>query len=261
MKVIKNFHSHTKYCNHSDLSVYDNIFFHKVNGYKSVGISEHMYIPGYKCTRRLQEKTLDDYIFEVNLAKKEFGIEVLCGLEAEYLIGDREHLIYLKELREKVDYLILANHLIGDLKNNNYLNFVKNVPTPEDLKLNVKLIKEGWATGLFAFIAHPDAVLRNYHWDKHSEDMAHEIGRFAEDEGVILELNVNGFRYGNNRSEEEGKNAYSNLNFWKILSEYNIKTIISGDIHNKKDFSDGYLEECIKVAKNLKLNIIDDFRG
>ena len=49
--------------------------------------------------------------------------------------------------------------------------------------------------------------------------MAHTIGKFAQETGALLEMNANGIRSGNNRSIEEGTNAYTNLNFWRIVAE------------------------------------------
>ncbi len=257
----KNFHAHTYYCNHSELSIEDNIKLYKKNGYKTIGISEHIAIPGFEDRFRLQLEETDKYIKEVReAAKRESHIEVLCGLEAEYLLGDKEHLEYLKELRKKVDYLILANHIIGDLKKGDFIHFSRNDPTPKDLELNVKLLKEGWNTGLFAFIAHPDSILKRYSWDKYAEEMAHEIGRFAEKSGALLEINANGIRYGRNRNKEDGTHAYTNLNFWKIVAQYNVRVIISNDSHYRDDLKDEYLEECVKLAKDLKLEVVDDFR-
>jgi len=257
----KNFHSHTVYCNHSDLTVEESIRLHKKAGYQTLGISEHAPVPGYEDRFRLQLEEVDQYIEEVRKASAETdGIEVLCGMEAEYLIGDEKHLEYLKELREKVDYLILANHLVGDFRGGDYIHFSRHNPEPKHLDINVKLIKEGWETGLFAFIAHPDSVLKRYTWDKHAQKMAHEIGRWAQETGALLEINTNGIRYGSNRTTEEGTHAYTNLNFWKIIGEYKVDVIVSGDTHFKRDITDNFEDEARKLAQSLGLNVIEDFR-
>lgn len=258
----KNFHSHTIYCNHSNLTVEESIRLHRDAGYKTLGISEHAPVPGYKDNFRLQENQVDEYIKEVREgASKAEGIEVLCGIEAEYLIGDEQHLEYLKKLREKVDYLILANHIVGDFKGDDYVHFSRHNPEPKHLEMNVKLIKEGWETGLFAFIAHPDSILKRYNWDKAAEKMAHSIGKFAQESGAILEVNTNGIRYGSNRSVGDGTHAYTNLNFWKIVAEYDVNVIVSGDTHFVVDITDSYEDEARELAKSLGLNVIEDFRG
>jgi len=257
----KNFHSHTIYCNHSDLTVEESIRLHREAGYTVLGISEHAPIPGYPDRFRLQEDEVDEYIERVKKAALEAeGIEVLCGIEAEYIIGDKKHLEYLRELREKADYLILANHIVGDLKGEDYIHFSRHDPKPKHLDINVELIREGWKTGLFAFIAHPDSVLKRYTWDEHAEKMAHSIGKFAQESGAILEMNTNGIRYGRNRSKDEGTHAYTNLNFWKILGEYRVNVIISGDTHYEVDITDPFEDEARDLARSLNLNIIDDFR-
>ncbi len=257
----KNFHSHTLYCNHSDLSVEESIRLHKEAGYTVLGISEHAPIPGYTDSFRLQEEQVDEYIEEVReAAGRVEGIEVLCGVEAEYILGDREHLEYLRELRKKADYLVMANHIVGDLRRGEFVHFSRNDPKPEHLKMNTELIREGWSTGLFAFIAHPDSILKRYRWDEHAEEMAHEIGRFAQESGAILEINANGIRYGSNRSEDEGTHAYTNLNFWKIVGEYRVNVIVSGDTHFVRDIVDTCVEEATELAKAMGFNIVEDFR-
>lgn len=257
----KNFHSHTVYCNHSDLTVEESIRLHREAGYTVLGISEHAPIPGYTDSYRLQEDQVDEYINEVReAAKRAEGIEVLCGVEAEYIVGDREHLEYLRELRKKADYLVMANHIVGDLKGGDFVHFSRNNPEPKHLKMNAQLIREGWNTGLFAFIAHPDSILKRYRWDRYAHEMAHEIGRFAQESGAILEINANGIRYGGNRSEDEGTHAYTNLNFWRIVGEYRVNVIVSGDTHFARDITDTCLDEAVEVAKAMGLNIVEDFR-
>lgn len=257
----KNFHTHTKYCNHSDLTIEESIRLHKEAGYETLGISEHAPIPGYSDSFRLSEDQVDEYIEEVReVARREEKIEVLCGIEAEYILGDTEHLEHLRELRDRVDYLILANHIVGDLRRGEFVHFSRDDPKPEHLKMNAELIREGWNTGLFAFIAHPDSILKRYRWDKYAEEMAHEIGRFAQESGAILEINANGIRYGGNRTTDEGTHAYTNLNFWRVVGEYEVNVIVSGDTHYAKDIADSYEEEARELAKSLGLNIVDDFR-
>lgn len=257
----KNFHSHTVYCNHSDLTIEESIRLHREAGYEVLGISEHAPIPDYEDRFRLQTEEIDEYIAAVKrAATEEDEIEVLCGIEAEYLMGDREHLEYLKELKEKADYLILANHLVGDFRGGDYVHFSRNDPEPRHLEMNVELLKDGWETGLFAFIAHPDSILKRYRWDEHAERMAHEIGRYAQESGALLEMNANGVRYGRNRSQEDGTHAYTNLNFWKILGEYSIRVIVSGDTHYVTDITDGYVDECRRLAESLGFEIVEDFR-
>lgn len=257
----KNFHTHTNYCKHSNLTIEESIRLHREAGYTTLGISEHIPIPGMEDRFRLQKDQVDIYIEEVKkAAEKEEEMEVLCGLEAEYILGDREHLEYLKMLRKKVDYMILANHIVGDLKGEDYIHFARTDPEERHLHINAQLLKEGWETGLFAFIAHPDSILKRYRWDKEAERMAHTIGEFAQETGALLEMNANGIRSGNNRSVEEGTNAYTNLNFWRIVAQYNVNVIISGDTHHDFQVGDTMEEEARRLAESLGLNIVEDFR-
>jgi histidinol-phosphatase (PHP family) len=152
-----NYHTHTIYCHHAQNTIEENIKAAIKYGYKTLGFSEHAPLNIHRHFR-LNIDELSHYISEIKFYQKKYQgqIKILIGLEAEY---HQSQYKFYKKLRDKVDYLILGNHNIGnphrakDLKNIKFLN----------LDLYGEQLEDACKSGLFSAIAHPDYVYTFYH--------------------------------------------------------------------------------------------------
>ncbi|GHU47423.1 hypothetical protein FACS1894218_1770 [Bacilli bacterium] len=107
-----NYHTHTVYCHHAVNTVEEMIKAAIKNGFKTIGFSEHAPLLRHR-NFRMNLDDVDVYINEVNQMKKKYAekIKVLLGLETEY---HKSQYRYYKDLRDRVDYLILGNHNCGN---------------------------------------------------------------------------------------------------------------------------------------------------
>jgi len=71
-------------------------------GMEYIAFTDHAFNEDRFC---IDEDTIDDYIYEANLIKKESSLKILIGLEAEIPTIDR-----VVRYRDKLDLLLISNH-------------------------------------------------------------------------------------------------------------------------------------------------------
>ena len=252
-----NYHTHTYRCEHASGSDREYVLEAIKAGYKIVGFSDHApYTNGYVKGERMRREHLDEYYNDILKLKEEFKdqIEIYIGLEFEYY---HTHLEELKEYRSKFDYMILGQHDAELFTRDFYNNH-----SDEDVLVYANLIKEGCNSGLADIVAHPDLFMYGKtSWTKACEEAANIICKAAEENDVILELNLNGIRYGKKQLGEEYRYGYPYRKFWEVAAKYNIKVIYGLDAHLPNKFADQECYEIInKIVEGIDLNIIKDYR-
>jgi histidinol-phosphatase (PHP family) len=152
-----NYHTHTVYCHHAKNTVEENIKAAIKLGYKTLGFSEHAPLKVHR-NFRLNISEVDDYINEVKTLRKHYQnqINILVGFEAEYHHSQYK---FYKSLRDKVDYMILGNHNIG----NPHLSKDLKSLSAFDLEQYGEQLEDACKSGLFSAIAHPDYAYSFYH--------------------------------------------------------------------------------------------------
>ena len=149
-----NYNTHTKRCGHAGLFEVDEyVFASKEAGIKSLGFSDHCPLTTLEyqdINYRMHLSEIDNYINEINaLKEKHKDIEILSGFEAEY---DSLHNLFLSELRSKVDYMVLGEHFIPDVKREGNSDY----PT-----VYAHEVCAAMESGIFDIVAHPD-IFMNY---------------------------------------------------------------------------------------------------
>ncbi len=145
-------------------------------------------------------------------------IELRIGLEFEYYPDFEE---YLWDMKKCVDYFILGQHDRGLFA----LDFYKNYQD-EDTELYGKLVVEAIEKGLPDILAHPDLFMYGKEeWTATCEKVAHDICKAAQDHQVILEVNLNGLKYGKCKRGKETRYLYPYRRFWEIASQYDVRVI------------------------------------
>lgn len=93
-------------------------------GLIKLGFSEHGPLP-FETTFAVKAERMPDYVAEIAQLKEEYKhkIEILCGLEADYIPGVSEKFAVTKE-KYHLDYLIGGVHLVGNSANPAELWFI-----------------------------------------------------------------------------------------------------------------------------------------
>jgi len=247
-----NFHTHIYRCGHASGDVEDYVLEGIRKGYSSLGISDHGPLPDYLFDR-MPMTDLEAYIESINSAKKKYSnkINIFSALELEYF---EEFEAYYIDLKEKLDYLVLAIHYFT---RNEKLHSSWGVSSKEDLKAFVDLTIKAIKSKHFDFLAHPDLFSVSYtDWDEHAIEASYKICKTAKEFNLPIELNANGVRKGLRKTERGLRYPYPNEDFWKIAKEVGVKVLINSDCHMVEELDDEYMNHANKLAKKWGLNII-----
>ncbi len=256
-----NYHTHTYLCRHAVGNVEDYVKEAIKQGFEEIGMSDHvpfkmnmldvfddMRSRTEPYTFRMSFEEMDGYLEEIDICREKYGnvISILKGFEAEYFSHEDD---YYKFLLERVDYLVLGNHLVfKDENGKKSLASSFDVRTKNELELYRKQSIEALNTGYFKIFAHPDLYMNSYaEFDDLAKQTAIDIIETAIKNDVILEYNANGLR--------ESK-RYPNSDFWKIVSDYKeVKVMVNSDCHDPRFLNDIYVLKSEEQLGKLAIKI------
>ena len=250
-KLLANYHTHTTRCGHAkgeDREYIENAI---KGGLKILGFSDHTPMPfpsGHHSGHRVPLDKADDYFTSLTELKNEYknDIEIHIGVETEYYLATFD--LYLEYMSQfPCEYMILGQHFINN-EENGPLSFAKTDDENILIQFYDSLI-DAVNTDKFLYVAHPDVI--NYTGP--SEIFEREARRFLsviKDKNIPLEINRLGL--------EEGRH-YPRDNFFKLVAEYDIPTIIGIDAHNPEALSDIAMhKKCYDFAEKTGVKVIPD---
>lgn len=243
-----NFHTHTKLCGHAGTYELEEYIIHaRNNGITRIGFSDHAPFPKLLFSdenQRMFYDEIDYYIDRVNTIKKDNSdMEVLTSFEAEYDPLLESH---LRDLRSKVDYMVLGQH------------FVLNKPIDGDYPIcYADMVCKGIESGIFDFIAHPEIFLlerkkiNSEEVDKFNSNIykAYQMICFkAKEYNIPVELNL---KYVSLIGSET-------VLFWELVSSLNLKVVVGLDAHDPSKFVAMYKqkEEVLSLLNGINLNFV-----
>lgn len=227
------FHVHSLRCKHaSDEKDIEYVRKAVKLGAKRIVFTDHAPFPGNPFINRMDIEQLPEYIETIQTLKQEFAdtIEIICGLEIEWLPSFKE---YYQELREKkgIELLILGQHFY-EYSTGGYSVF--NQDKSMEFWGQSIAIKDGIKTGLFNVVAHPDRPFRRCtEFGDTERQLAKEIIDAAYENGIW-----NGTYFEWNYSSSLNHN-YLRPEFWKMIP--NRAHILYGlDAHSTDEMMDGW---------------------
>lgn len=253
-KIKHNYHTHTARCGHAIGSDEEYIISAIKAGYQTLGFSDHILIPDVKRN--------EEYFDSISLLKEKYKqqIDIKIALEVEYYPYYLP--LYKKYLEEgKVDYLIFGNHgLIGENEKDrkNQIVFIEPFDDDSYLDLYYDCLKKAIDTNMFKYIAHPDCFLKGYgKWDEKAIALTHKIAQLLEGKDLYAELSGSGYR-SRKKVLYNGEiyPAYPFKEFYKILSQYDIKFVMGCDAHSPEQLDDEAVNYLQDLAKELNLNVV-----
>lgn len=253
-----NYHTHHELCGHAVGKCEEYVQEAIKQEFEVLGFSDHT--PNKRVNDfgvRMKTRELEGYLQEIEAVQKKYKnqITIKKGLEVEYFDDHEDFYLFLKD---KTDYLILGQHYISmtDEMDNLVSGFA--LKTDEHILQYAKYACLGMEKGHFAILAHPDLYMCGYNdWNKTAISVAHQICKTAEATNTILEFNGNGFRRGLRNTPQGKTQPYPRLEFWNIVKQYDIKTILSSDCHTPEFLYDTTMKEVEVVYQNLGLNTIE----
>lgn len=188
------YHVHTWRCKHAG-EVQDFEYIEKAIelGAPRIIFTDHCPFPGDPFEWRMDMAQLPDYVESIKNLRRQYAdqIEVLCGLEIEYLPSFKD---YYKELRTSNDFdlLMIAAHFFE--YSVGHYDFQDADRTNSYIGLCDATV-EGINTGFFDVVAHPDRVFRaKKSFDELALEGAQKIIDAATNKGLYLEKNYTSMR-------------------------------------------------------------------
>lgn len=183
------FHVHTRRCRHAG-EEFDREYIEKAieMGARRIVFTDHAPFEGDYFDKRMRYEELPEYVATIRQLGQEYKdrIQVLLGLEIEYLPSYREYYEKLKK-SGTYDVLVLGQHFYEHERGD--YSFDDEDPSMEYVGLCDAMV-QGIETGFFDVVAHPDrAFKRRTEWDDDMERASLELIEAAYRCGVYLEMN------------------------------------------------------------------------
>ena len=114
------------------------------------------------------------------------------------------------------------------------------------------------ATGLFAFIAHPDLFGNAYLvWDAEAEACSRAILAAAAELEVPLEINGYGMRKPEIETPAGVRLKYPWQRFWELAGSYEVRVVVTSDAHRPVDVG-ANLAEGMTLAADCGLEAVGE---
>lgn len=243
-----NYHTHTYRCGHADMDYTDEDYIKDYikTGLKKVAFTDHAPQKNEIDKRpnvRMKYADRLEYLESINKLKQKYKdkIEIQSGYEVEYLPGEEENLL---ELKNETDILILGQHYIYDDEYNlKIIRFrEKELFTEKEFLRYANYIEKAMEYKIVDIIAHPDLfILSSDGFREIQEKISNMICESAQKYNIPLEINLNRIFYEmffrDNPTNNLDEVLYPCKEFWEIASQYDIKVLYGLDVHHKNQIS------------------------
>ena len=245
-----NFHTHTPRCNHACGLDREYVESAIRAGFKVLGFADHTPMPftgEYYSYFRMKMHETEEYINSINKLKEEYknDIKIYTGFETEYYPAYFENLLnFLSNF--DYDYMILGQHFADNEVESPYVAHANS--DSELLSRYYNQILEGYATGKFTYIAHPD--LYNFVGDPEIyEKVIYDFCSKAKKLGAVLEINQLGYT---------SKRNYPNAAFWDIAAKVGNTAILGCDAHSPTELENKAAQDDIRqIAISRGITLLD----
>lgn len=246
----ENYHTHTFRCQHASGDVEDYCKAALEQGLTLLGMSDHTPLPDDRWPLvRMSLAQLPDYCAAIDAAREKFPqLRILKGMECEY---DAAYVnFYRDELcgRLGFEYLIGAVHYLP--WQGGWEGMYKGTWNAAQLHAYADYMIDTLRSGLFAFIAHPDAFGVAYlSWDNEAEACSRAILQVAQELNIPLEINAYGLRKPSIETPQGERKKYPLLPFWVLAAEYELEVVVNADAHRPQDVT-VKMDEAATIAES-----------
>lgn len=247
-----NYHTHTFRCRHAKGSMEEYVLRAIEGGIKYMGFSDHMpfrYPTGQEAFFRVPIAEAGDYIAEAIRLREKYqdDIDIKVGFEMEYYAPHFEQML-CEAVEYGAEYLILGQHhpSVKNAYPTERSSFRPDI-TDEELISYVESVTAAINTGVFTYIAHPDAIRYGGSLGLYEEQMS-KICEASVKTGVPLEINFLGIR---------SKRAYPREDFWRLAGGFGCPVTFGFDAHDVQSAYDGEsFNKAMELVEKYKLNYI-----
>jgi len=255
-----NYHTHTERCKHATGTVLQFAEAAQQRHMSVLGMTDHTPLPkGTFAHVRMRMEELDPYLADIDRARETIkDLTILKGLECDW--HEDFKAFYEDELigKRHIDYLIGAVHWApfrGEWMD------MDQVDSPLRLMAYVNHFIQGMASGLFAFMAHPDIFgLTARLSEADMQSAARDIADAATTLSMPLEINGLGLRKRRVKTPHGLRSPYPLPAFWEQAARHPITVVCNSDAHQPDDV-DASIDETRAFAGQCHLRelTLDEF--
>jgi histidinol-phosphatase (PHP family) len=240
--MIVDLHNHTPRCNHAQGDIDEYVQNAIKADTKIFGFADHApmdFDPKY----RMKFEEMQEYENDVLVAKEKYKneIEILLGYEVDYLVGHMDERV----LNTDVDYLIGSVHFIEGwgFDNPEFIGKWEEQDIDEVWQKYFDTIEAMAKSRLFDIVGHLDLIKVFKFMPKGDiKTMAHKALLAIKDAGMVLELNVSGYR-------KDVKEAYPSFELLQEAYKLNIPITFASDAHKPEQVA-LFNDAIVSMAKN-----------
>jgi len=241
--MIVDLHNHTPLCNHATGTLDEYIQSAIAADTKYFGICDHApmnFDPKY----RMKFEEMTQYEANVKAAKSHYKekIEILLGYEVDYLPGFMDERV----LKANVDYLIGSVHFIEGwgFDNPEFIGKWEEQDIDEIWQKYFDTIEAMANSKLFEIVGHLDLIkVFKFMPKKNILTMAHKALLAIKNAGMVLELNVAGYR-------KDVAEAYPSKELLTEAYKLGIGITFSSDAHKPEQVA-LYSDKIVELAKSV----------
>lgn len=249
-----NYHTHTYRCGHADDNMMDEEYVKEFikKGFKKIAFTDHCpekQIIDKRSNIRMEYSQIEEYLGSIKFLKNKYRdkIEIETGFEIEYLPDQKENLLELKRMTDK---LVLGQHFIYADNNTDLKIFRRDKYKFSDKELikYANYIKKAIELNIPDIIAHPDLYMLDREiFGQAEKETAEIICQAAEEHNIPLEINLSEPSMYLSKLKDTIK--YPCKEFWNVASNYNVRVIYGVDAHFKDQIRQ--YEESIGIANEI----------
>lgn len=235
MSIICDYHMHTPLCKHAIGKPIEYVRRAYELGLKVIGFSDHCPVPiGFDTECRMDLSQIKEYIEMVEEVKNNpYAIEVLCGLEIDYVPGKMDEVAALTRDYE-FDYIIGSVHYVADCPFDNP-DFICKWNTLEKIEYiwneYANLLKEMVRSFKIDIIGHIDLPKKFGMFPSNTEiflSKLSEVIQIASKRDVLIEINTAGKR-------KKVKEFYPSSDIMKLIKKLGGSITFGSDAHNPNE--------------------------
>lgn len=251
-----NLHCHTTRCHHAVGRDEQYILAAIDAKMECIGFSEHLAYPGVEIySDRMLNEDMEEYLTTMNALKEKYKdkIKVMIGFEFEYFEDQKE---YLQQIKKRCEYLIVGQHF-RYVDGYNYDHFNND----EDILMYAHQIEAALANGLTKYVAHPDYfMLGRRTFNEACKRATNIICDAAIKYDAVLEINLNGLRYGKLLYQED-QYAYPTRDFFTIAANKGCTVCFGYDAHHPVTLLENRrIAICLDLLKGIDLQFVGGYK-
>lgn len=222
-----NYHTHTKRCGHAVGEDREYPEAAIEGGFSVLGMSDHIPFPDWDDPReRMAFAETEEYLQAMSRLKREYEgrIRILTGFEFEYF---DDAVGYLREIKERVDYLIVGQHA-----KNRQDYYYDQQCTDEDVRIMRNQLIGAIENIGIVMVAHPDYFMMGR--DRCGANVLsamRDVAECAKAYDVPIEWNLKGAMRNERRFAEGMRREYPFHEIWEEIAKVGPRIVIGYDAH------------------------------